>query len=63
MHDDAEHPGAVVGRFATTTALSVYVMVAGDAAEMRAMLPPGLIRSERQPDDPEGVVEIWFSPP
>ena len=63
MHDDAEHPGAVVARFATTTALSIYVMVADDAAELRAMLPPVLIRSQRQPGDPEDVVEIWFSPP
>jgi hypothetical protein len=27
----------------------------------QAQLPPGLVRSERQPVDPPEVVEIWFA--
>ena len=50
--------GAVLARFATATAPTVYIMVAADVDELRAMLPPGLIRSERQPGDPEGVIEV-----
>jgi hypothetical protein len=62
IDDDADYPGAVIARFATHSP-SVYVMVAATLDELRAMLPPGLIRSLRQPGDPLGVIEIWFSPP
>jgi hypothetical protein len=38
-----------------------YVLVAGSLAELRAMMPAGLTRSERQPADPLGVIEIWMT--
>jgi hypothetical protein len=38
-------------------------MVADTLAELQAMLPAGLMRSERQLGDPSEVVEIWFSAP
>jgi hypothetical protein len=34
----------------------------GGNAAMLAQLPPGLVRSERQPADPSEVVKIWFIP-
>lgn len=40
---------------------SPYVLLAGTLAEMRALLPPRLERSERMPADPPEVVEIWFA--
>jgi hypothetical protein len=30
-------------------------------AGIRNLLPPGLVRAERQPADPPEVVEIWFA--
>ena len=59
-HDPPEHPGKYVARFAMTQP-TLYVMKADTLAELQAMLPPGLVRSRRQPADPADVVEIWFS--
>ena len=59
-HNPPEHPGKYVARFATTQP-TIYVMLADTLAELQAMLPPGLVRSPRQPVDPPEVVEIWFS--
>jgi hypothetical protein len=39
---------------------SVYVLEAETLGELRAMLPPGLERSERQPADPPEVIELWW---
>jgi hypothetical protein len=36
-------------------------MLADTLAGIQAMLPPGLVRSERMPADPPEVVEIWFA--
>jgi hypothetical protein len=38
-----------------------YLMLADTLVGIRAMLPPGLTRSERMPVDPPEVVEIWFA--
>jgi hypothetical protein len=38
-----------------------YQLLADTLAGIRAMLPPGLVRSERMPADPPEVVEIWFA--
>src|SRR3954447_4056736 len=40
---------------------SPYLVLADTLAGIRAMLPPGLVRSERQYVDPPEVVEIWFA--
>jgi hypothetical protein len=39
---------------------SVYVPEAKTLVELRAMLPPGLERSERQPAGPPAVIELWW---
>jgi hypothetical protein len=36
-------------------------MLADTLAGIQGMLPPGLVRSERQPADPPEMVEIWFA--
>src|SRR5689334_14326945 len=38
-----------------------YLLLADTLAGIRELLPPGLMRSERQPADPPEVVEIWFA--
>jgi hypothetical protein len=38
-----------------------YLLLADTLAGIRAMLPPGLTRSERMPSDPPEVIEIWFA--
>jgi hypothetical protein len=38
-----------------------YVLQADSLAEIHAQLPPGLVRSERQPAEPPDLVEIWFA--
>jgi hypothetical protein len=53
------YAGAVIARL-TTDAPTAYMMVGHTVAEVRAKLPPGLERSDRQPSDPEAIVEIWF---
>ena len=60
QNDLPEHPDKFVARFATTHP-TIYVMLADSLAEIQAMLPPGLVRSERQPADPPEVVEVWFA--
>ena len=40
---------------------SPYLLLADTLTGIRAMLPPGLVRSERMPADPPEVVEIWFA--
>jgi hypothetical protein len=62
QHDPPEHPDKFIARLATAHP-TVYIMVADTLAELQAMLPAGLMRSERQPGDPSEVVEIWFSAP
>ncbi len=62
MQDLPDHPGKFVARLATEHP-TIYVLEAATLAEIQAMLPPGLERSERQPVDPPEVVEIWFSTP
>ena len=57
-----DYPGEFVARFATAFPTD-YVMTADTLAELQAMLPAGLSRSDRRPSDPPDVVEIWFSAP
>jgi hypothetical protein len=57
--DEPDHPGALVARLITDGA-TPYVMTATSLPELRAMLPTGLERSDRQPADPEDVLEVWL---
>jgi hypothetical protein len=57
---EPDHPGVLVARLITDR-ITPYVLTAATLSELRAMLPPGLERIERQPGDPEGVVEVWVS--
>jgi hypothetical protein len=59
MQDLPEYPGAFVARL-VTDAPTPYVLLGHTLAEIQASLPPGLVRSERQPSDPPTVVEVWF---
>jgi hypothetical protein len=59
MQGLSDYPGAILARL-VTEAPTVYVLIGHTLAEVQAQLPPGLERSERQPSDPEAVVEVWF---
>lgn len=61
MTGQIDYPGKLVARLATT-APTVYVLLADTLAGLRDALPRGLDYSERQPADPDGVLEVWFSP-
>ena len=54
------YPERYAARLATSTA-SPYLLLADTLASVQAQLPPGLVRSERQPVDPPEVVEVWFA--
>jgi hypothetical protein len=51
--------GTVIARF-TTSSPTHYVLQADDLPALRAMLPAGLERFDRSPNDPPAVHEIWF---
>ena len=59
MRDQTEHPGLLVARLVGDTS-TPYVLQGATLGKIRASLPPGLERSERQPSDPAEVVEVWF---
>jgi hypothetical protein len=52
-------PGAFVARL-VTDAPTPYILLGHTLAEVQVQLPPGLVRSGRQPSDPPAVVEVWF---
>jgi hypothetical protein len=56
---EPDHPGVLVARLITDGA--PYVLTAASLPELRAILPPGLERSERQAADPPEVIEVWVS--
>ena len=60
LWDAPGYPGRFTARLATD-APSPYLLLADTLAGIQAQLPPGLVRSERQPVDPPEVVEIWFA--
>jgi hypothetical protein len=60
MFDLPAYPERYAARLATSTA-SPYLLFADSLAEIRELLPPGMVRSERMPADPPEVVEIWFA--
>jgi hypothetical protein len=59
MRDQPE-PGMFIARLVTDVPTS-YLLRADSLAEIHAQLPPGLVRSERQPAEPPDLVEIWFA--
>lgn len=62
LWDLPAYPERYAARLATSgTAPSAYLLLADTLGGIRAMLPPGLVRSERMPVDPPEVVEIWFA--
>jgi hypothetical protein len=58
--DPPDYPGKVIARL-VTDGPTFYVLVADTMGELHAALPSALVRSDRQPADLPGVVEIWFS--
>jgi hypothetical protein len=62
MTGDGDHPKQAIARpVAAGRGALPSVLVAGSLGELRAQLPAGLVRCERQLADPPGVVEIWFT--
>lgn len=63
-HDPSDLPGLYVARLHITKAGSVYVTTiaaTGDTLEsVRSVLPPGLIRFDRAPQDEPQIVETWL---
>ena len=57
---DPGHPGVLVARL-IPVALPPCVLTAQSRPELGATLPSGLKRSERQPAESEGVLEVWVS--
>ena len=60
MRDAPVYPDQFIARMATKQ-LSPYVLAAETLAGVQEQLPPGLVRAERQLEDPPEVVEIWFA--
>ncbi len=62
FRDLPAYPDQYAARLATSgAAASPYLLLADSLPGIRAMLPSGLVRSERMPVDPPEVVEIWFA--
>ncbi len=57
--DPVAHSGRVAARLLTSRP-TPYVLLADTLADLHAMLPPGLERSDRQRHDPPDVIEVWF---
>jgi hypothetical protein len=62
LWDLPAYPERHAARLATGSPVpSPYLLLADSLAGLQQQLPPGLVRSERQPGDPPEVVEIWFA--
>ncbi len=61
--DTSDYPGKFCARI-TAAGRAVHVtnqvMLADDLQTLRDMLPPGLVKMDRDPTDPDGVVESWI---
>ena len=60
MKNPPDHPGKFTARLATNRP-SPYVLIGDTLAAIQEQLPPGLVRTDRQPVAPPEVVEIWFA--
>jgi hypothetical protein len=54
-----EHRVRVAARLVASTP-TPYLLLADSLADLREILPTGLERFERAPNDPPEVAEIWF---
>jgi hypothetical protein len=63
MWDLPAYPDRFAARLATNapSPYLLYLLLADTLAGIHEQLPPGLVRSERQPVDPPEVMEIWFA--
>jgi hypothetical protein len=63
LENPPQHPGKFIARLVTDPDPSQF-LVANTLDEIRAKLPPRLVRMEPQPDLPQaqGVVELWTHP-
>jgi hypothetical protein len=52
-------PGTFMARL-VTGAPTPYVLLADTPAGLYDQLPLGLTRTDRQPADPQEIVEVWF---
>lgn len=57
-----DFPGKVVAKPSSLFAGTPvdFVLVADSLAGIRKMLPPGLVRIEREPNDDPVIVEVWM---
>src|SRR5690242_5354593 len=61
LWDLPAYPERYAARLVTSGQASApYLLLADTLAGIRAMLPPGMKRSERMPGDPPEAVEVWF---
>lgn len=59
---EAEDSAEVIARpCGTGRGVLPYILLAATLGELHAQLPVSLTRSPRQPADPPGVLEIWYS--
>jgi hypothetical protein len=58
MWDLPAYPERFAARLATGCQALSYLLLADTLAGIQEMLPPGLVRSERQSGDPSEVVEV-----
>lgn len=66
--DTTDQPGAFVARLWITRGPrregtggpTGHLLRAGTLDEIRALLPPGLTRFERDPSDPPNILETWL---
>ena len=62
LWDLPAYPGRYAARLLTSSQSPCpYLLLADTLAGIQEMLPAGLVRSERMPVDPPGVIEIWFA--
>ena len=60
MRDPPDYPNKFAARLVAARP-TPYVLLADSLDGLRAMLPPRLVRTDRQPAEPPEVVEVWFA--
>jgi hypothetical protein len=62
LWDLPAYPQRYAARLVTSGQVpSPHLLLADTLGDIQAMLPSGLVRSERTPSDPPEVVELWFA--
>ena len=62
VRDQVDYPGDLVARLVTDQ-LTPLRAAGRHSGGLHVQLPPGLVRSERQPSDPPEMVETWVAAP